>query len=86
MAALLTPRKSDKELTATATRSRVHSRFVQQDEPTPRQLPERTGKHFCVKCRADVPAEEYFRNDFVCDKCAEEEEPEEQREPHRGHP
>ena len=83
MAALLNPRQSDKELTA-----RVHSRLVQQDEPTPRQLPERTGKHFCVKCRAEVPADEYFRNDFMCDPCAEEEEKrgEEQREPHRGHP
>jgi hypothetical protein len=57
------------------------------DEPTPRNLPERTGKHFCVKCRAEVPADEYFRNDFVCGKCAEEEEKkEDEHEPRRGHP
>jgi hypothetical protein len=41
-----------------------------QDEPTPRNLPERTGKHYCVRCLAEVPADEYFRNDFLCDKCA----------------
>lgn len=40
------------------------------DDPPPRELPERTGKHFCVKCLGQVPAEEYFRNDHICDKCA----------------
>jgi hypothetical protein len=39
-----------------------------------RQLKERTEKHRCVKCLSEVPAEEYLRNDFFCDKCAEEEE------------
>lgn len=37
--------------------------------PTP--VPgERTGKHKCVRCLAEIPSEEYFRNDFFCDKCA----------------
>jgi hypothetical protein len=43
------------------------------DEPPPRKLNERTGKHYCIRCLAEVPAEEYFRNDHVCDKCAAEE-------------
>ena len=42
------------------------------DEPTPRNLRERTGKHRCVKCLADVPMEEYLRNDHICDACAAE--------------
>ena len=41
-----------------------------QDEETPRQLPERTGRHRCINCLADVSDEEYFRNDFFCDACA----------------
>ncbi len=44
------------------------------DEPTPRHLPERTGRHLCIQCLAEVPADEYFRNDCLCDLCAEEEE------------
>lgn len=36
----------------------------------PRRLPERTGKHRCVSCLAETPAEEFFRNDHVCDACA----------------
>ena len=44
------------------------------DEPPPRHLKERTGKHYCVTCMAEVPAEEYLRNDHVCDACAEQEE------------
>ncbi len=44
------------------------------DEPLPRQLGERTGKHYCVKCLAEVPAEEFFRNEQVCDACAAEDE------------
>ena len=43
-----------------------------EDEETPRQL-ERTGKHYCVRCRAEVPSDEYFANDFLCNRCAEEE-------------
>ena len=41
------------------------------DEPLPRKLNERSGKHLCTRCLAEVPAEEYFANDHVCDKCAE---------------
>ena len=44
------------------------------DEPTPRQLDERTGRHYCVRCLAQVPAEEFLRNDHICDSCAESDE------------
>jgi hypothetical protein len=44
------------------------------DEPTPRQLAERTGRHLCVRCLAPIPAEEYFRNDHICDACATADE------------
>ena len=44
------------------------------DDPPPRELSERTGKHLCVKCLAPVAAEEYFRNDMICDACAESDE------------
>lgn len=44
------------------------------DDPPPRALPERTGRHYCVRCLAAVPAEEYFRNDHICDQCAEHDE------------
>jgi hypothetical protein len=44
------------------------------DEPTPRDLGERTGKHYCVKCLALTPVDEFLRNDHMCDPCAEEEE------------
>ena len=43
-------------------------------EPTPRQLGERTGKHLCIRCLAEVDAEEYLRNDHICDACAQEDE------------
>ena len=43
------------------------------DEPLPRKLNERTGTHRCIRCLAEIPGEEYFRNDHVCDTCAEEE-------------
>jgi hypothetical protein len=44
------------------------------DEPMPRQLGERTGRHRCIRCLAEVDAEEYFRNDHICDPCASEDE------------
>ncbi|HSP17468.1 MAG TPA: hypothetical protein VLV78_22175 [Thermoanaerobaculia bacterium] len=56
------------------------------DEPPPRNLPERTGKHYCIRCLAEVPADEYFRNDQVCEKCAEEEQQPEDDEQSRRHP
>ncbi len=40
----------------------------------PRNLPERTGRHYCVKCLAEVPVDEYFRNDCLCDACAQQED------------
>ena len=43
------------------------------DEPPPRKLKERTGKHYCIRCLAEVPSEEYFANDHICAKCAAEE-------------
>jgi hypothetical protein len=45
---------------------------VLEDE-TPRQLAERTGKHLCVKCLAEVDSDECLRNDHLCDACAEKE-------------
>ncbi|HEY0139564.1 MAG TPA: hypothetical protein VGF48_01640 [Thermoanaerobaculia bacterium] len=41
------------------------------EDPTPRQLNERTGKHYCVRCLRETPAEAYLRNDHICDACAE---------------
>jgi hypothetical protein len=39
-------------------------------EETPRNLPERTGRHVCTQCLAVVRAEELLRNDHLCDRCA----------------
>ena len=47
------------------------------DEAPPRRLKEQTEKHYCVKCLREIPADEYFRNDFVCDPCAEQEQKDE---------
>lgn len=44
--------------------------FSEDDEPL-RNLRERTGKHLCIRCLAETPAEEWFANDHVCDACAE---------------
>ena len=44
------------------------------DDETPRQLAERTGKHYCVRCLAEVTVDVYLRNDFLCDACASSEE------------
>ena len=46
------------------------------DEETPKNLSERTGKHRCIRCLAEVGDEEYFANDHVCNTCAAEEEEE----------
>ena len=43
------------------------------DEPPPLKLKERTGRHLCINCLAEIPAEEFFRNDHICDRCAAEE-------------
>jgi ribosomal protein L40E len=42
------------------------------EDDAPKQLAERTGKHFCIRCLAEVPAEDYLRTDHVCDDCAAE--------------
>jgi hypothetical protein len=39
-------------------------------EKVPRHLKERTGKHYCVSCLEETPADRYFLNDHVCDRCA----------------
>jgi hypothetical protein len=39
-------------------------------EETPRNLQERTGRHVCTHCLTLVSAEEFFRNDHLCDRCA----------------
>ena len=44
------------------------------DEPPRRNLQERTGRHYCVRCLAEVSADVYQRNDCVCDACAAEDE------------
>ena len=49
-------------------------RLLMHDDPPPRALPERTGKHYCVRCLSVVPAEEYLRNDHICDSCAAQNE------------
>jgi len=43
-------------------------------EPTPRNLPERTGKHYCIQCLREVVWDEYLRNDMLCDLCAQQED------------
>jgi hypothetical protein len=42
------------------------------DDEIPRKLNERTGKHRCIRCLSEVPAEVYLQNDFLCGVCAED--------------
>jgi hypothetical protein len=44
------------------------------EDGTPRELPERTGRHVCVRCLAEVTSEVYLRNDHICEACTEREE------------
>ena len=44
------------------------------EDPLPRQPSERTGRHYCLKCLAEVPTEAYFHNEQVCDACAAKDE------------
>jgi hypothetical protein len=46
------------------------------DDTIPRNLQERTGKHRCIRCLAEIPADVYFANDQVCDDCADKFEKE----------
>ncbi|MCA1734148.1 MAG: hypothetical protein LC732_11165 [Acidobacteria bacterium] len=43
-------------------------------EEIPRAMPERTGRHYCVSCLAETPAEVYFRNDHICEACNDSHE------------
>ena len=53
----------------------MHSRRLPPDpEKTTAAPGERTGKHKCVQCLREVPAEEYLANDFLCNECAAKEE------------
>lgn len=45
-----------------------------RDESPTRQAPERTGRHYCIRCLKATPGEEYLRNDHLCDECAEQDE------------
>jgi hypothetical protein len=42
------------------------------EDPLRKNLSERTGKHLCVRCLREVEADQYFRNDHLCDTCAAE--------------
>jgi rRNA maturation endonuclease Nob1 len=57
---------------------------VNDDRPR-RPLKERTGKHLCIECLKEVPAEDYFRNDHVCQECGEKKE-RKRDDADRGHP
>ncbi len=54
-----------------ASRRRIETN-LQRPLPKPG---ERTGRHKCTLCLREIPVEELLRNDFVCDVCAEKEEP-----------
>jgi len=41
---------------------------MSQDEIA-KLLRERTGRHICIGCLRDVAADEFFRNDHMCDLC-----------------
>ena len=45
-----------------------------RDDGPSKQLKERTGKHYCVRCLAEVPADVYLANDHICAECAEGDE------------
>lgn len=45
--------------------------MVMIDDEIPRRLSELSGRHRCIGCLAEVPAAEYFANDYMCDECAD---------------
>ena len=52
-----------------------HRRRIQSDMQQALPAPgERTGKHKCVHCLKVIGAEEFQRNEFLCDACAEKDE------------
>lgn len=42
---------------------------MSQDEIA-KLLRERTGRHICIGCLRDIAADEFFRNDHMCDACS----------------
>ncbi|MFA6956007.1 MAG: hypothetical protein WC538_09070 [Thermoanaerobaculia bacterium] len=44
--------------------------MVMIDDEIPRRLNELSGRHLCIGCLAELPAAEYFANDFICRECA----------------
>lgn len=42
---------------------------MSQDEIA-KLLRERTGRHICIGCLKDIAADEFFRNDHMCDTCS----------------
>lgn len=49
------------------------------NDDRPRVPPkERTGKHICIECLKEVPADDYFRNDHVCNECGQKKEEQKQ--------
>ena len=60
----------DRGVQSIAFRTYVKSGTMNGEE-IPRDLQGRTGKHSCIVCLRVIPAEEYFRNDFICDECIE---------------
>ena len=50
-------------------------RRIRNDMQQPLPAPgERTGKHKCTNCLKVVSADEFLRNDFLCDQCAAKDE------------
>jgi len=45
-----------------------------EPDSVPKQLREKTEKHYCVKCLREVEKDEYLQNDFLCDECATPED------------
>ena len=41
-----------------------------EPDAVPKQLKEKSEKHYCVRCLREVEKDEYFANDFLCDDCA----------------
>ncbi|HVT45722.1 MAG TPA: hypothetical protein VMT00_15185 [Thermoanaerobaculia bacterium] len=40
------------------------------EDDVPRNLPQRTGIHLCIRCLREVGPDEYYGNDHVCFECA----------------
>ena len=42
-----------------------------EPESVPKQLKEKSEKHYCVRCLKETARDEYLENDFLCDSCFE---------------